>query len=115
MTLLEKQFIFTDLAAELIFQAQSFGFECKFGETLRSKEEAERLYKLKLGSKNSLHISGLAIDLLLFKNGKYLTKTDDYELLGIWWESQSFAGIKCCWGGRFGDGNHFSIEHEGRK
>jgi len=30
--------------------------------------------------------------------------------LGLYWES-----IGGSWGGRFGDGNHFSLEHEGRR
>lgn len=115
MTLREKQSIFVNLIAELIFYAQSLGYALTFGETYRSKEEAIRLAKLNKGIVNSLHTVKLAIDLNLFKNGKWLTKTSDHEILGIWWEQQSFADIKCIWGGRFGDGNHYSIEHEGKK
>jgi len=59
---------------------------------------------------NSLHYIGLAADLNLFKDGKYLTKTSDHEPLGKLWEL--FGGS---WGGRFGDGNHYSLEHRGRK
>ena len=115
MTLREKQSIFVNLIAELIFHAQSLGYALTFGEALRSPEEAMRLSKLNKGIKNSLHISKLAIDLNLFRNGKYLTKSEDHKQLGEWWEKQSFADIKCIWGGRFGDGNHYSIEHQGRK
>lgn len=115
MTLREKQSIFVNLVAELINHAQSLGFALTFGETFRSPEEASRLAKLGKGIKNSLHTSRLAIDLNLFRDGKYLTKTEDHQVLGEWWEAQSFADIKCCWGGRFNDGNHYSIEHEGRK
>lgn len=115
MKLLDKQFIFCNMFAELIFEAQRRGYQCKFGETKRSPEEAKRLAALGSGIKNSLHVDSLAGDLLLFKNGKYLTKTEDYTELGLWWEEQSFAGIVCAWGGRFSDGNHFSIMHEGRK
>lgn len=115
MTLREKQSIFVNLVAELIFHAQSLGYALTFGEAKRSKEEALRLSKLGIGIKNSNHIIQLAIDLNLFKGGKYLTKTEDHQILGEWWEQQSFADIKCCWGGRFGDGNHYSIEHQGRK
>jgi hypothetical protein len=103
------------MVAELIFQAQRMGYQVTLGEALRSPEEAARLAKLGKGIKNSLHIVKLAIDLNLFKNGKYLDKTGDHLPLGEWWEEQSFADIKCCWGGRFGDGNHYSVEHGGRK
>lgn len=115
MTLREKQSIFANMVAELIFQAQSMGFAVTLAEVYRSKEEAERLHKLGKGIKNSLHTVRLAIDLNLFKDGKYLDKTEDHKLLGEWWEQQSFGDIKCAWGGRFGDGNHYSFEHEGRK
>jgi len=115
MTLREKQSIFANLAAELIFQAQKMGYAVTLGESKRSEEEALRLFKLGKGIKNSLHIVRLAIDLNLFKDGIYLDKTVDHKPLGEWWEEQSFGDIKCCWGGRFGDGNHYSLEHEGRK
>ena len=62
------------------------------------------------GIRNSLHSKRLAIDLMLFKNGVYLTNSEDYRPLGEFWES-----IGGTWGGRFHDGNHFSCEHEGIK
>lgn len=115
MTLREKQSIFVDLVGELIFHAQELGFALTFAEAYRSPEEALRLSKLGKGIVKSNHTIRLAIDLNLFKNGRYLNKTEDHQILGEWWEKQSFADIKCCWGGRFNDGNHYSIEHEGRK
>lgn len=115
MTLREKQSIFVNLVGELIFHAQKMGYALTFGETYRSKEEALRLSKLGVGIKNSLHTEKLAIDLNLFKNGIYLKDTESYLPLGEWWEDQSFGDIKCCWGGRFSDGNHFSLEHQGRR
>ena len=60
--------------------------------------------------KNSLHYIGLAKDINLFRNGKYLSKTEDYNELGEFWES-----LGGTWGGRFDDGCHFSIEHNGVK
>lgn len=115
MTLREKQSIFANMVAELIFHAQEMGYQLTLGEAYRSPEEAERLAKLGKGIKASLHTSRLAIDINLFKDGKYLDKTEDHRQLGTWWESQSFADIKCIWGGRFNDGNHYSIEHNGRR
>lgn len=54
---------------------------------------------------DSFHYKRLAIDLNLFKDGKYLTETDDHRPLGLFWES-----IGGTWGGRFKnpDGNHYS-------
>lgn len=114
MTLREKQSIFANLVAELIFQAQKMGYAVTLGEALRSPEEAARLAKLGTGIKNSLHIDKLAIDINLFKDGKFLDKTEDHLKLGEWWEEQSFGDIQCKWGGRFKDGNHYSIAHGGR-
>jgi hypothetical protein len=42
----------------------------------------------------------------------YLTDTESHRELGEWWEQQ---GPGCCWGGRFGDGNHYSLTHDGVK
>lgn len=55
--------------------------------------------------RNSLHHIGLAADVLLYRYGSYLTRTEDYTRFGEWWEKQD---PHCKWGGRFGDGNHFS-------
>jgi len=117
MTLREKQSIFAFLLISLFKKAEELGFEITLGEAWRSPEEAERLAKLGLGIKSSLHTQRLAIDLNLFKDGHFLTATEDYLLLGQAWESLSLDNINCCWGGRFKkkDGNHFSIEHGGRK
>lgn len=115
MTLLQKQQVFTRLVALLIIEAAKRGYETTFSETYRSPEEAARLAKLGKGIKTSLHTKRLAVDLNLFKDGKYLTKTEDYKSLGDFWESLSSSSYTCHWGGRFGDGNHFSIGHGGTK
>lgn len=115
ITLRQKQSEFVFLVSELIRFAYKQGYELTFGETYRSKEEAERLAKLGKGIKNSLHTSRLAIDLNLFKDGKFLKETSDHKFLGEFWESLSTPRYTCHWGGRFGDGNHYSIGHLGRK
>lgn len=114
MTLREKQSLFVSLIAHLITFTYEQGYELTFGDAFRSKEESIRLNKLGLGIVNSLHSVRLAIDFNLFKNGKYLTDSDDYLELGMFWES---LNPLCAWGGRFTnrDGNHFSIMHEGKK
>lgn len=111
MTLRQKQSLFVVLVAGLIDHAHDLGYELTFGEAQRSPEEAARLAKLGKGIKNSLHIQRLAIDLNLFKGGKYLSSTESHRPLGEWWET---LHPLCRWGGRFGDGNHYSLEHEGR-
>lgn len=107
MTLGEKQREFSRHVALLILKAYELGYEITFGEAWRSPEEATRR-----GFPNSLHRDRLAIDLNLFKDGVYLTKTEDHRELGEWWEKQHELA---CWGGRFNDGNHYSFTHNGRK
>src|SRR5689334_17191417 len=114
MTLREKQSAFVVLVAKLIQHATEQGYALTFGEAYRSPEEAARLAKAGKGIEKSLHTSRLAIDLNLFKDGVYLADTAAYKPLGEWWEAQGSPGLECCWGGRFKDGNHFSIAHMGR-
>lgn len=116
MTLIQKQFMFASLVPLLITEARKLGYQVTLGEAYRSPEEAKRLAKLKKGIAKSLHTVKLAIDLNLFRDGKYLTDTEAHRALGTWWELQS-AGkdFNCTWGGHWGDGNHYSIEHEGKK
>ena len=62
--------------------------------------------------KNSLHYEGLAIDIDLFKDGAYLATTEAHKPFGEFWES---LDPDCAWGGRFKDGNHYSMAYQGRK
>lgn len=114
MTLRQKQSLFVRLVAELIMKANALGYELTFGEALRSPEEAIRLAKLGKGIKNSVHVLGIAIDFNLFKNGVYLSSSEDHRTLGEWWKTQHEL---CRWGGDFSthDGNHYSLEHNGVK
>lgn len=120
MTLREKQSKFAVLAAKLILQAQAMGYQVTLGEALRTPEQAAINARRGTGTLTSLHISQLAIDLNLFRDGKWLKKSEDHLPLGKWWEGQD---PDCRWGGRFKDhegkakpdGNHYSLQHEGRK
>jgi hypothetical protein len=60
-------------------------------------------------SRTSLHCDRLAIDINLFINGELQKQTEAYRPLGEEWER-----LGGTWGGRFNDGGHFSIAHEGR-
>lgn len=59
------------------------------------------------GIVNSYHTKKLAIDLNLFKDGKYLTSTESHRQFGEYWKT---LDPECTWGGDFknSDGNHFS-------
>lgn len=107
-----KQFRFSLLVSHLLQKAHEMGYDVSLGEAYRSPQEAARLALAGLGIRNSLHTKRLAIDINLFKDGVYLTNGDDYQPLGEWWEQQA---PDARWGGRFKDGNHFSLEHEGVK
>jgi hypothetical protein len=44
------------------------------------------------GAGRSCHKLRLAIDLNLFRNGRYLERSEDHRRLGEWWESQGAHG-----------------------
>ena len=103
MKLREKQSQFALMVARLIIEASRLGYEVTLGDAYRDP-------RCGYGHRNSLHRKRLAIDLNLFRDGDYLTETEDYRELGEWWES-----IGGTWGGHFNDGNHFSLAHDGMK
>lgn len=96
---------FSTLVAKLILHANDLGYKITFGDAYRD-------VRVTYGHPNSTHRKRLAIDLNLFRDGKYLDKTDDHRVLGEWWEKQHSLAR---WGGRFSDGNHYSFEWEGIK
>ena len=111
MTLGDKQRRFTKMLAKLILWAYQNGYEITVGDFYRSPRAFGPMgEKIAYGSKNSNHKLRLAGDLNLFKDGVFLTKTEDHRPLGEQWEKMGGA-----WGGRFNDGNHYSLEHNGRK
>ena len=114
MTLSESQRKFTFLIANLIQWVYNAGYELTFGEAWRTKEMAELYFQQGKGIKNSLHIDRLAVDLNLFKDGKYLQNSEDYKPLGDYWKS---LDPDAKWGGDFKkpDGNHFSLGWQGRE
>jgi hypothetical protein len=108
--LVSKQARFTVMVAHLILWAEAHGYALTFGEAWRHPETAAKFAAKGIGIRNSLHCDRLAVDFNLFIDGEWKTKTEDFKPLGEYWES-----IGGCWGGRFNDGNHFSLEHGGRK
>ena len=111
-TLGEKQKEFTLDVARLIQWAYQHGYQLSVGDCYRSPAAAKANADAGIGIANSLHTKRLAIDLNLFRDGEYLTHREDYEPLGVYWESLREGN---CWGGRFSrpDSDHFSREHEG--
>jgi len=99
MSIRPAQSEFVRKVADLIIFAYDHGYELTFGDTTAIAGHRE----------GSFHYQRLAIDLNLFLNGEWLTKTEDHVALGEFWES-----IGGTWGGRWNDGNHYSWG-EGKK
>lgn len=113
MTLGKKQELFSRLLPRLIDKAHSLGFELRMGDLFRDPRlHGELGDNQGYGHRNSCHKLKLAVDLNLFKDGEFCSKTSDHEELGLWWESQN---VWCSWGGHFNDGNHYSLEHNGMR
>ena len=107
----QKQRRFTRLIGLLIEYAYQQGYELTFGDAYRDpRVHGDVGVKKSYSSANSLHKSRLAVDFNLFKDGQFLTSTEAHRPLGEYWES-----LGGTWGGRFNDGNHYSLEHQGRK
>ena len=89
----------------LILKALEMGYEVTLGDAYRDPRVHGAFGKPGgYGAAKSFHKQRLAIDLNLFKDGKYLEGSDAHLPLGEWWESQGGT-----WGGRFRDGNHYSL------
>lgn len=98
MNLKEARIKFSYLFAEkLLPKARELGFEYAFDEVTQHQGKGHMV--------GSLHYDGCAGDLILYKNGTYITDTETYQPLGEYWE---VLDPNCRWGGRFKDGNHFS-------
>ena len=111
MNLSDKQKLFCRLLPKLIKKAHELGFDVTLGDAYRDPRVFGHVGEKKgYGHRKSGHKQRLALDLNLFKDGKYLQKTEDHRELGKYWES---LNCHCRWGGRFNDGNHYSIEHNG--
>ena len=105
MSLREKQSQFARMIPGLILKALEMGYEVTLGDAYRDPRVHGAFGKPGgYGAAKSFHKQRLAIDLNLFKDGKYLEGSDAHLPLGEWWESQGGT-----WGGRFRDGNHYSL------
>lgn len=102
---------FTRMVADLIIFIYDNGYEATLGDAYRDPRVFGEIGELRgYGRSRSNHKIRLAIDLNLFKDGRYLTENSDHEPIGLYWESLGGS-----WGGRFNDGNHYSLEYRGRR
>jgi len=111
MSLGSKQRQFTRAISKLITWAYDNGYELTVGDAYRDP----RLFgavgvKEGYGHSKSAHKKRLAMDLNLFKDGKYMTKTSDHKPLGDYWVT---LHEDATWGGTFNDGNHYSFKDGG--
>lgn len=109
-TLREKQSRFVKMLPFLIKKAEELGYDLTLGDAYRDpRSHGDLGIQKAYGKAYSNHKLRLALDLNLFKDGKFLSTTEDHRELGEFWKS-----IGGAWGGDFGDGNHYALEHEGR-
>lgn len=112
MTLREARVAFTSCIGKLIaFVDNIDGLECALDEGMDRKTARDPTSDHML---HSNHDIGLAQDVILYRDGKWLQQTEDYRQMGLYWESLHPLAR---WGGKFthADGNHFSFEWEGRR
>ena len=95
MRLGEMQEKFAEMVPKLFEFAFTNGYKIRIGDVWAREGHKD----------GSFHYKKLAVDLNLFKDGKYLAKTEDHRSLGEFWKS-----IGGTWGGDFKhkDGNHYS-------
>lgn len=109
----ELQEIHAYLIAQHILWLYEQGYRVRKGDAFRDPRVHGKVgVKKGYGHAYSMHKDKCADDLNLFKDGKFLTKTSDHLESGEKWESRHPL---CCWGGRFDDGNHYSMTYQGRK
>jgi hypothetical protein len=102
--IIDAQARHTLMIARLILWAESQGYQVTWGDAYRDP-------RCPYGNPKSAHHRRLAVDLNLFRDGKYLTRTEDHLPLGEYWERMGGT-----WGGRFldengrsYDGNHYEL------
>lgn len=110
----QKQRRFARMVRDLLVFVHTLpGHEVTLGDAFRDPRVHGKLGVLMgYGHRFSAHKNKLAIDLNLFVGGEYQSSTDAHRVIGEWWEQQA---PDARWGGRFEDGNHYSIEHNGVK
>lgn len=116
LTLGQRQELFMELLGQLLVWLYANGYKVRGGELLRDPRIAKMNDANGVGISNSLHIDKLAIDLNIFKNGRWLSTTEEHAPIGAKWKT---LHALCAWGGDFKpptkpDGNHYSVRYAGR-
>jgi len=96
MKLGAKQELFSILLAQHVVWLYEQGYKVRMGDVFAHDGHKD----------NSNHYKKLAADLNLFKDGVYIVTTDGHAESGAMWETRHDL---CRWGGRFNDGNHYSL------
>jgi len=130
----QKQFVFSKMIGELLVWLYAQGYACQFGDAWRSTDKLKvptgqpgfdddeeysyqelLFYNKKSKLTQGKHNDRLAVDLIIYENGKPFTDSG-YRLIGEQWERMGGR-----WGGRFGvkkeeynvrigwDANHFEL------
>ena len=102
MTLLEKQFKFTNAISFLIRYAFENGYFLTFGDCYRDK-------RCPYGHPQSNHRKRLAVDFNLFIDGEYIQDSDHPAWEELHKEWKRLGGAKMI----AGDANHFSFKYAG--
>jgi hypothetical protein len=105
----DRQRQFTLMTAHLIISAYTKGYALRYLCSRCAHPGHHRA--------NSLHYDGLAVDFALDIRGAdgkwhYTERSEDHREIGELWETMGGS-----WGGRFSspDGNHYSLEYQGRR
>lgn len=111
LTLGQKQELFATLVPRLLDHIHSLGYQTRLGDLFRDPRVFGAVGETKgYGHAKSAHKNKLALDVNLFLDGVFLQDSESHAVFGAYWES---LHPLCRWGGRFNDGNHYSLEHNG--
>ena len=113
MSLLNIQQDFAALVPRLIDHAISLGYQVTLGDAYRDPRVHGAMgVRMSYSHPKSVHKIRLAIDLNLFKNGRYIQDDEGHKELGAWWKQQNQLAR---WGGDFptADFNHYSFTFDG--
>lgn len=97
--LFDRQVRFTQILGRLLLYAETLGYQVTVGDAYATSGHIA----------GSRHTCRLAIDLNLFREGRYLDKTSDHLELGVFW-----GNLGGRWGGHWGDGNHYEMHYIGK-
>ena len=109
MTLREKQSLFLVMVSKLTAFMTIIGKQGFVNEWYRTRErQAQLVAEGKSWTFNSKHLDGLAVDIILLKDGKPCWDNEDYKPLGEFWEKLGGR-----WGGSWKQRDSVHFEYAG--